>query len=230
LYRIQFNIFATLKKNELLQVKSFTFNPFEENTYVVSNDKGEAIFIDPGCYLPKEKESLDSYIETKGLRPLAIYNTHCHIDHILGAAYIKEKYKIPLKIHEKDLEWLKAVRSYASNYGFEDFQEVKNDGFYDEETFIFEGEDELEVLFLPGHSPGHTGLVNRKGRFCIVGDVLFDGSIGRTDLPGGDHDTLIRSIQEKLFKLPEDFNVFCGHGPNTTIGKEKQSNPFCALK
>ncbi len=214
----------------MLEIKSFTFNPFQENTYVLSNDKAEAIIIDPGCYLPKEKETLDNYINKNGLKPFAIYNTHCHIDHILGAAYVKEKYKIPLMIHEKDLEWLKAIKVYASNYGFADFQEVEQDGFYNEETLIFEAEDELEVLFLPGHSPGHTGLVNRKGKFCVVGDVLFDGSIGRTDLPGGEHDTLIKSIQEKLCKLPEEFIVYCRHGPSTSIGKEKKSNPFCALK
>ncbi len=214
----------------MLKVHSFTFNPFQENTYIVSRENGDSIIIDPGNYFPQEDKEIVSHIEEKNLKPIAIYNTHAHIDHVLGINYLKDKYRIPLYIHEKDLEWLRAVKAYASNYGFEDFGEVEHDGFYDEQDKIFDGEDELEVLFLPGHSPGHTALVNHKGRFVISGDVLFDGSIGRTDLPGGDQDTLISSIQNVLFKLPGDFVVHCGHGPDTSIEKEKESNPFVAIK
>ncbi len=225
------SIFLDPKRTqELLNVKSFSFNPFEENTYVVSTSNGDAIIIDPGCYFPEEREELDAYLKENNLKPLAIYNTHCHIDHVLGAGYVKRAHEIPLMIHKEDLQWLGAVKSYSTNYGFNDYEEVEHDGFYGEGDSIFSGEDELEVVFLPGHSPGHTGLINHKGRFCIVGDVLFNGSIGRTDLPGGDHDTLISSIQDKLFKLPDDYTVYCGHGPTTTIGKEKRTNPFCAVE
>ena len=210
----------------MLKVKAFNFNPFQENTYVVSRESGETIIVDPGCFFPEEERELVDYIESNELKPTAIYNTHCHIDHVLGGAFVKEKFEIPFYCHEKDLEWLRAVKIYASNYGFDNYREFSHNGTYDENDTLFEGDEELEVLFLPGHAPGHTALVNHPQKIALVGDVIFDGSIGRTDLPGGDHETLIRSIKEELFKLPDDYTLFTGHGPETTIGKERVSNPF----
>lgn len=214
----------------MISIKSFVFSPFMENTYVLHDEQGNAIIIDPGCYETHEKQDLDSYIEENNLSVKLLLNTHCHIDHVFGNAYVKNKYKVPFAIHEKDLETLRSVKAYAPAYGFKNFESVEPDKFITEgETIEVEGIT-LDVLFTPGHAPGHVVFINREQNFCIGGDVLFQGSIGRTDLPGGDFDTLIDSIQTKLFKMPDDMTVYPGHGPETSIGIEKRSNPFCAVK
>jgi hydroxyacylglutathione hydrolase len=158
-----------------------------------------------------------------------VLNTHCHIDHVLGNFFVKEKYKTSLHIHKKDEPVLKAVKAYAPNYGFFQYQETFPDSYLEEGQVLKLGDEELKVLFVPGHAPGHVAFYNEKNKIVIGGDVLFYNSIGRTDLPGGDFDTLIESIHTKLFTLPDDVTVFPGHGPETTIGFEKRTNPFCAL-
>ena len=214
----------------MVQIQSFTFNPFQENTYVLFDETKEAIIIDPGCYEKEEQEELRDFIESEKLTVKLLLNTHCHIDHVLGNDYVKHLYKVPFLIHPIDLNVLKAVPSYASNYGFPLYREVLPDGDLIEGESINFGNTSLKIIFLPGHAPGHVGFYDPLQKFIIAGDVLFYHSIGRTDLPGGNFETLISSIHKKLFTLPEDVVVYPGHGSETTIGKEKVNNPFCALK
>ncbi len=212
-----------------MTIQTFVFNPFSENTYVAFDETKEAVIIDPGCYEPTEKAELDQFITSKGLTVKFILNTHCHIDHVLGNFHCKTKYKVPLLINKHDERVLLAVQSYASNYGFAVYQPALPDRFLEEnETFIF-GNTTWKILFLPGHSPGHIAFYDEQKKTIFSGDVLFKRSIGRTDLPGGNFDILLKSIQQKLFLLPDDVVVYSGHGPTTTIGEEKKSNPFCAL-
>jgi hydroxyacylglutathione hydrolase len=213
----------------MINIKSFVFNPFMENTYILFDDTQECIIVDPGCYETEEKLEISQFIEDTGLKVKFLINTHCHIDHVLGNFYIKEKYRVPLLIHKLDDQVLKAVKVYAPNYGFTNYTETEVDGFLEEGKYIEFGNSRLEILFVPGHAPGHIVLFDPIQKKCIGGDVLFRESIGRTDLPGGDHNTLINSIRNKMFKLPDETEVFPGHGPTTTIGYEKKNNPFCHL-
>lgn len=213
-----------------MQVKAFTFNPFMENTYVVYDETKEAIIIDPGCYDPREQKELVKFIESNDLIVKLILNTHGHIDHVLGNYFVKSQFKAPLWIGEKDLETLRSVETYASNYGFQNYQPAEHDKLLKADEVITFGNSTLNILFVPGHAPGHIAFYNKADGFIIGGDVLFDGSIGRTDLPGGDHDTLIESIHNEFFAFDDETVVYSGHGDSTTIGKEKASNPFCAIK
>lgn len=210
----------------MVQVQTFVFNPFSENTYLLHDETGEAIIIDPGCYDRSEVDELAAYIEQHGLKPVQIVNTHAHIDHVLGVAALKRKYNIPFALHQLDEPLLRAVKTYASNYGFSTFEEPEIDRFIREGETIEFGNTSLKIIFVPGHAPGHVAFVNDAQRFVIGGDVLFRNSIGRTDLPGGDHATLLSSIREQLFTLPDDYEVYAGHMEPTTIGFEKRNNPF----
>ncbi len=209
-----------------MQIKSFTFNPFMENTYVLFDETKEAVIIDPGCFDKGEKSALMEFIKLHDLTPVKLLNTHCHIDHVLGNEFMKSTYDIPLWIHEKEVPILKSIPAYAGNYGFHTYQESEPDHFIREGEAIKFGNTTLKSLFVPGHSPGHLVFYSEPDRVAIAGDTLFEGSIGRTDLPGGDHSTLLRSIKENLFALPDDVTIWPGHGPSTLLGKEKESNPF----
>jgi hydroxyacylglutathione hydrolase len=213
----------------MLTIQVFVFNPFQENTYVLYDDTKEAVVIDPGCYEEEEKLELEEFIEEHRLKVVMLLNTHGHIDHVLGNSFIKERFKVKLYIHRRDEPVLKAVSAYSSNYGFHLYQEAAVDDYLDEGHTISFGNQQFKILFVPGHSPGHVAFYNEKEKVVIGGDVLFQNSIGRTDLPGGNFDSLIQSIHEKLFTLPDDVTVYPGHGPKTSIGYEKISNPFCAL-
>jgi hydroxyacylglutathione hydrolase len=210
----------------MVQVQSFTFNPFSENTYLLYDETGEAIIIDPGCYDKSELQELTGYIEAKNLTPVQIVNTHAHIDHVLGVAALKRKYGIPFLLHKLDEPLLRAVKTYASNYGFSAFDEPEIDGYILEGQSIQFGNTTLKVIFVPGHAPGHVAFVSDEQQFVIGGDALFRMSIGRTDLPGGDHATLLTSIRTQLFTLPDSYTVYAGHMEPTTIGFEKKNNPF----
>ena len=213
----------------MINIKSFTFNPFAENTYILSDETGECIIVDPGCYEPKEKDELKSYINENQLKVVLLVNTHCHIDHVLGNAFIKREYQVNLAIHPKDEATLSAVEVYASNYGFPNYEASTANLMLNEREQLKFGNSTLEILFVPGHAPGHIALYHEAQRFCINGDVLFRESIGRTDLPGGDHATLVASIRDKMFMLPDETTIYCGHGPETSIGHEKKYNPFVRM-
>ena len=211
----------------MINIKSLTFNPFQENMYVLSDETNECIIIDPGCYEPQEKEELISYIKANNLLPKRLLNTHCHIDHVFGNKLIAETYNLGLEIHKDDLPVLESVAQVAHLYNIPNVDESpKPSAFLNERDKIIFGNSELDILFVPGHAPGHIAFVNHKQKFVIGGDVLFYTSIGRTDLPGGDHATLINSIKTNFFSLGDDYEVYSGHGMKTTIGFEKANNPF----
>jgi len=213
----------------MLKIQEFTFNPFQENTYVLYDETKEAVIIDPGCYEDDEKSELVEFIKSNNLKVVMLLNTHGHIDHVLGNSFVKDTFKVNLYIHKIEEPVMRAVKAYAGNYGFAMYQEASVDGYLEEGNSIKFGKQEFKILFVPGHSPGHVAFYHENEKILIGGDVLFQNSIGRTDLPGGNFDTLINSIHEKLFTLPDDVVVYAGHGPTTTIGFEKVTNPFCAL-
>ena len=213
----------------MLTVKSFTFNPVEENTYVLYNEQKECCIIDPGCYFPEERDRLKTDIEKTGLKPVLLLNTHCHLDHVFGNKFVYDTWGLSLHIHPNE----KAVLDFAPQSG--QMWQLPFDQYKGPLVYLKEGEtikigqEILEILFTPGHSPGSVSFYHEAGQFVIGGDVLFNGSIGRTDLPGGDFDTLINSIQTRLFTLPDDTKVYSGHGPVTTTGMEKMNNPYVKL-
>ncbi len=210
----------------MLQIKAFTFNPVQENTYILFNENKECIIIDPGCYFDAEKEELQSFIDSKELTPQILLNTHCHLDHVFGNKFIAEAFSLTLYLHKKEEAMLQMAPASGLmfNLPFDNYQgEFK---FLKEGDIIYLGEDKLEVIKTPGHSPGSISFYCRNQHFVIAGDVLFESSIGRTDLPGGDHETLLNSIKQKLFVLPDDVIVYPGHGQQTTIANEKRNNPF----
>jgi hydroxyacylglutathione hydrolase len=213
----------------MIQIQSFVFNPFQENTFVLYDETKECVIIDAGCFAPEEQDELSSFIDAQQLKVTALLNTHSHVDHVLGNFFVKEKYKTKLLIPTLDKPTLLSIKAYAPSYGFHQYQEAEPDGYLEENDTVKFGHQSLRVLFVPGHAPGHVAFYHEKNKILIGGDVLFYNSIGRTDLPGGNFDTLIESIHQKLFKLPDDAKVYPGHGPETTIGFEKRTNPFCAL-
>ncbi|MCB0793214.1 MAG: MBL fold metallo-hydrolase [Flavobacteriales bacterium] len=209
----------------MLTIQRFTFNPFQENTYLVHDDR-HALLIDPGCWNTAEEEELAQYLTQHALEPIHCINTHAHLDHIFGNSWAIDRFGIPLHLHPADLELLRAAPRMAEAYGLRmEPSPEPTDRLMDGGSLSI-GPHKLKVIHAPGHSPGHVVLYCPEQRFVIGGDVLFQGSIGRTDLPLGDHEELIRSIRERLLTLPDDVIVHCGHGPATTIGQERRSNPF----
>jgi glyoxylase-like metal-dependent hydrolase (beta-lactamase superfamily II) len=205
------------------------FNAFQENTYIISDETKECVIVDPGCYDDHEKKELSDYISENQLRVKMLLNTHCHIDHILGNEFVKQKYGSKLYLHKTEVFVLNAQKILASHYGFNLYHPATPDNYLNEGDLIEFGTQKFSVLFVPGHSPGHIAFYSEKEKVVLAGDVLFLNSVGRTDLPGGNHNTLIDSIHKKLFTLPDDVTVYPGHGNETTIGVEKRTNPFCAL-
>ncbi len=208
-----------------MTIQKFIFNDFQENTLVISDAQKNCIIVDPGCYYPDEKDELLNYISQNELNPIALLNTHCHIDHILGNAWVLEQFDMPFYMHQKDLVTLNAVPSYAPTYGFVGFQASPQPTHLVEHDEVLKfGEMSFEVLFTPGHAPGHVVYYSAEHQIVVNGDVLFKGSFGRFDLPNGDLEQLKKSIKEIMFALPEETVVYCGHGPETTIGAEKNTN------
>lgn len=209
-----------------LKIQSFTFNPFEENTYIISASNGECIIIDPGCFDQQERQSVLDYIMDNQLKPVRLINTHCHIDHILGNAFVAKNYNLKLEIHKGEQVVLQAQESVANMYSIDYELSPAPSFFLEEGDTITLGGLELLVLFTPGHSPASICFYCESEGWLIGGDVLFFESIGRTDLPGGDHQTLLQSIRTQLFVLPDETIVYPGHGEPTKIGYEKRFNPF----
>ena len=210
----------------MIEIQKFVFNSFQENSFVLYNERGECILIDPGCYSSEEEQLMVQFIEENNLKPIRIINTHGHVDHILGVEYLSQKYSLPLEIHEEDKRLTELSPSYGSMYGFEVKVPSNIKTSLSDEMEIEFGESKLRLLHVPGHSPGSIAIFAENEKFVIVGDVLFKGSIGRTDLPGGDYDTLMKSIFQKLVPLGDEVTVYSGHGPETSIGYERISNPF----
>ncbi len=213
----------------MLTIKSFTFGPFQENTFVLHDASNECVIIDPGCYTSSEQQELKKYIEEKKLKPVELLNTHCHIDHITGNRFVHDAFGLLPLIHKNDLVMLQNQEKVCTMYGLNYDPSPMPVKYIDEGDVISFGNTKLQVLFTPGHAPGHVVFYNPENKFVINGDVLFSGSIGRTDLPFGDFATLEHSIKTKLYTLPEETIVYCGHGPETSIGQEKYNNPFVNL-
>jgi len=210
----------------MLHVESFTFNPFSENTYLIYNDEKEAFLIDPGNMPDAETKVLGDFINSKELKINNILLTHAHIDHIIGLQWAYDEFQAPVLVHLDEIEILEKAPFTAKNYGFffPAFKgEIKNIKEGDELAL---GSDTFQIYDVPGHSPGSVAFYNKENDFVISGDALFMMSIGRTDLYKGDYDQLITSIKIKLLTLPESTKVFSGHGESTTIGFEKNHNPF----
>lgn len=210
----------------MISIKTFIFGPFQENTYLLFDETKECVIIDPGCYDDKERTTLETFISGNNLNPVKLLNTHCHLDHIFGNGFIASKYKIQPAINKLDKPVFDSYLTSASLYGLIALPSPEPTIFLNEGDLVKFGNSSLEILHAPGHSPGSNVFYCREQKFMVVGDVLFYGSIGRSDLPGGNSNTLISSIINKLFPLGDDFTVYSGHGPTTTIGFERKNNPF----
>lgn len=214
----------------MAEVLSFTYNPFSENTYVIYDDTKECVIFDPGCYTSAERNAFQAKIEELGLKPVRLINTHCHIDHVFGNAFVNRTYGLELEIHRGEIPVLESVPMVGQMYGIPiPDPSPAATKFIEEDDVISFGNTILRAIFTPGHSPASLSFFCEKDRFLIAGDVLFEGSIGRTDLPGGDHATLIHVIKEKLFPLGDDVVVYPGHGGATTIQAERLTNPFLGI-
>ena len=210
----------------MIQIKKFTFNPYQENTYVLFDETGACVIIDPGMYDGAEQNQLVNFIKEHNLKPTLLLNTHCHIDHVLGNKFVFDQWGLKPQFHKGELFILQAVAGYAPQMGMRYDLSPEPDTFLPETGTVNFGQSTLELVFAPGHSPAHLCFYAKEENFLIGGDVLFFQSIGRTDLPGGNHQQLIKSIKETVFLLPDDCEVFPGHGPSTSIGFEKMNNPF----
>lgn len=214
-------------ERQLCNVQSFTFGPFQENTYVLYDNTREAVIIDPGCYRPSEEAALALFIQENALQAKYLLNTHAHIDHILGNQFVCETYQLKPLLHKNDQILLEEMApKSAQMYGFTYKPSPSPEQWLHEGDEIFFGNTVLNIVHTPGHAPGHVVFINPRDHFVINGDVLFQGSIGRTDLPFCNHQDLISSIQNKLYTLPDDYIVYTGHGEPTSIGHEKRTNPF----
>ena len=210
----------------MIHIKAFTFSPISENTYVLYNNEGKAIIIDPGCYFPNEQETLKNFLTDNSLTPLYLLNTHCHLDHVFGNKWVHETYGLEPHLHPNEEAMLALAPVSGERWGLP-FQNYAGPlHFLNDGDTVLLGETEIQVILAPGHSPGSICFYIPSQGDLIGGDVLFRGSIGRTDLPGGDSETLLNSIREKLWVLPDETVVYSGHGIKTTIGYEKRNNPF----
>jgi len=213
----------------MISVETLVFNAFQVNTYLVKDDEGSCLVVDPAFYLPEEKSQFDNYIREQNLKIIGQLNTHCHVDHVLGVKHMKDKYGHPLRAHKDEGGLLSNAPLMGEVYGLT----VEAFSGIDEELSDMDqiplNHYTLQSILVPGHSPGSLSYYSPEGKFVITGDALFQGSIGRTDLPGGDYDTLIHSIRTRLLTLPPETLVYPGHGDPSTIGNESRENPFLTM-
>jgi len=209
-----------------MHIKSFTFNPFSENTFVLYDDSKDAVIVDPGCAFPDEEAELDAFIKANSLQVKKVLLTHGHVDHIVGCKYVCKTYGVGIVMHEEDYFLLQKGPQIGMMYGFPVAEAPDPEKFLKHGDVFRFGNTDLAVVHTPGHSPGSISFIHTDSKSVICGDVLFQGSIGRTDLPGGNMDTLLRAIRTQLFVLGDDYQVYNGHGNPTSIGAEKKFNPF----
>ncbi len=210
----------------MLQLKTFCFNPFQENTYIIWDVEGMGIIVDPGCYTYEERQVVKQFIAENNIQLQAILNTHAHIDHVLGVDFIKNEFKIPFFLHPKEAVILNDAANRAQVYGFPHYQPAEVDVWYKDNEILEFGSMKIKILFVPGHAPGHVALYCEDDEKLIAGDVLFRRSVGRTDFPLCSHEDLMQSIRTQLYTLPNTVEVYPGHGGKTSIGEEKIHNPF----
>lgn len=210
----------------MLTIKSFCFNAFQENTYILYNKDKEAIIVDPGCYTRIEQKILTSFIELHELTPTLLFNTHCHLDHVFGNNFVSEKYQLTALLHQQEQVVLDRLQEASTKWNIPCEAYKGPVKYVEQEDIIHFGEDQFKILFTPGHSPGSICFFNAQQDFIVSGDLIFKDGVGRTDLPGCDPNALIKSIQEQIFPLPETTTIYSGHGPSTTWGREKKANPY----
>lgn len=210
----------------MLKIECLTVNPFQENTWIVYEPNGDAVVFDPGFFSRVEEQAFVDLIQKNGLTLMGLINTHCHIDHILGNAFVSDKYSLPLQVSKGEWAVYEQNRLWGKTYGLECMPFEGDVNILNPESKLKIGSYEFEILSTPGHSPDHLSFYCAQAGILVSGDVLFEGSIGRTDLPGGDFAVLEQSIQKKLYILPDETLVLPGHGATTQIGIEKRSNPF----
>jgi hydroxyacylglutathione hydrolase len=217
---------SNLVKLSMLKIHRLTFNPFQENTYIVEDETKECLIIDPGCSNQKERDKLSQTISAFGLKPVKLLNTHCHIDHFPGNKFVCDTYGLLPEFHRIELEVMYEALKYQDLFGFRLEASPEPKTFLDEGDEITFGNSTLQVLFTPGHSPGSLSFYSPADKIIISGDVLFQGSIGRYDLPGADGEVFFQTLTKKMMALPDDVKVYSGHGPETYIGIERRNNPF----
>jgi hydroxyacylglutathione hydrolase len=215
-----------MKTDAMISIQLFVFNSFMVNTYLLFDETGECIVVDPACYEEREKQELKDFLVRKNLTLVRNINTHCHIDHILGNGYIAETFRIFPEYHKTSVPFFYTAKEVAGSFGYDMNHIPEPKGFLDESEKVTFGKSELAVFYTPGHAEGSVCFYNQPNGFVITGDVMFKDTIGRTDLPSGDFNLLMKSIREKLFTLPDETVVYPGHGPETSIGYEKLNNPF----
>ena len=209
-----------------MEIFKFVFSPIEVNTYILADKNGDCAIIDCGCYDRKESAEFEEFITSRKLNPVLLLNTHCHLDHVFGNKFMLNRFN--LKTYSSEKEEINRLRSvtHAAFFGLEMDDPPEPAGFISDNQVIQFGTIELSALLVPGHTSGSLAFYNKENSVVFTGDALFAGSIGRSDLPGGDHDTLIGSIREKLFILPPATVVYPGHGDKTTIDMEMKTNPY----
>lgn len=210
----------------MIKVGVLPFNPFQENTIVLSDESGECVIVDAGNYNPQEDATLSKYITDNGLKPVMAVNTHGHVDHMLGVNYVKETYGIPFAIHGKDKFLIDSAPTHGAIYGFKVDKVPTVDIDLEGQKELKFGNTVFQIIETPGHTPGHVAFYNSDNKLLLTGDTLFRESIGRTDLPGGDYSWIMRSILDKLIPLGDDVHFYPGHGMESTIGHESLYNPF----
>lgn len=210
----------------MVTIKTFCFNPFQENTYILYNEKKEAVIIDPGCYTRIEKNQLQNFITDNALTPILFLNTHCHLDHVFGNNFVSETYHLPVHMHPNEQVVLDRLKEAAAKWGVPTEPYTGEIQYIEQDDSILLGADSFKVLATPGHSPGSVCFYHEIQDFIIGGDLIFKDGVGRTDLPGSNPNDLIKSIKEQIFPLPESLTIYSGHGPATTWGREKKQNPY----
>lgn len=210
----------------MITVKSFICNPFQENTYILFDETKECVIVDAGCYSANEQEAIDSFIAENELVPVKLLNTHGHIDHIAGIEYLSKKYGIELYIHADEIDNIHRSSAMGAAWGFNITVPTCKVNFIEANGTVTFGKTTLKVVELPGHTKGGVGFYNEEQKIIILGDTLFRGSIGRTDLPGGDYEKIIHSIIKNLLPLGDEVRYYSGHGESSTLGHERRYNPF----
>ncbi len=210
----------------MIQIKKFTFNPVAVNAYLLWDETGEGILIDPACYYADEEDELAYFVEKQNVKIVELLNTHGHFDHLMGNGFAAEKWNCKFRIHSGDANMPAEAKQYAALFGITMNNPPVNVEILKEGELIKFGDTELKVIHVPGHSPGSVAFYGEQDKILVVGDIIFEGSVGRSDLPGGNHDLLISGIREKLLVLENDVKIYPGHGGSTSVGIEKRTNPF----
>ncbi len=210
----------------MIVVQSFTFNLFEEKTFVVWDETGEGVIIDPGCHAQSERDKLIRFIEEKKITLRFLLNTHGHIDHIVGNEFVKKQWNLPFIAHKFIVKEIEKAKEYGHLYEMALSNPPFPDEYADAGSKILFGNTVFDVLYTPGHALSHISFYEAASKSLFSGDVLFQMGIGRWDLPGGNVEVLLESIRAQLLPLPPETVVYCGHGDTTTIGLEKRMNPY----